>query len=180
MLKKKRNATSEGAVKSTCKTGKGEGGVEEHWASEKHLMTSRKRQCEGACDLWVFRSTNTVRDGSRSSYAFTLCSQSKHVHLPQAGTQLTAKCCLSLCWHLSPKLMWLDLVPLFCTISSALFVYQASSTNHVPLCSVEMESCWQHAANPMTCHPWRGSVIVLHNDAMFVTGSTSQRVNICK
>lgn len=108
------------------------GGGEEHWASEKHLMTSRKRQCEGACDLWVFRSTNTVRDRSRNSYAFTLCSQSKHVHLPQAGTQLTAKCCLSLCWHLSPKLMWLDVVPLFCTISSALFVYQASSTNHVP------------------------------------------------
>lgn len=73
---------------------------------------------------------------------------------------------------------WLSATVLYhfiCAICVPSKFYQPRS-----LCSVEMESCWQHAANPMTCHPWRGSVIVLHNDPMFVTGSTSQRVNICK
>lgn len=130
--KKKKDATSEEAVMSKCRRRGGK--IME--ASSKHLMMSWKRQCEGACDLWALRSATTAGDGSRSSTDMLspLCTHFKHV---LSGTQLTAKRCLSPCWRLSPKLMWLDLVPLFSTFFffflPMLFAHQAILPTMIPL-----------------------------------------------
>lgn len=72
-----------------------------------------------------------VRNSSRRT---TDMLSYKHVHLHQEGTQLKVCCQMWLIPVLVSlnRLMWLDLVLLFCFITSLLFVDWAGPVHHVP------------------------------------------------
>lgn len=100
-------------------------------------MVSWKSQREAVWDLWLFGSVNTEREGEEgggggwtltgfsdphSAQTCALAPEQEHGSGPGCQTLLIPALAFS------EPLMWFDLVPPFCTISSLLFVNQACCT----------------------------------------------------
>lgn len=93
MLKKKRNATSEGAVKSTCKTGKKGGG----WKSTEHrrniwwhhgkgsVRVHAIYGCLGAQTRWETGAETHMLSLSALSQNMCTCPKLEHSSLPNAA-----------------------------------------------------------------------------------------------